>query len=66
MSFTRKGKPAKARNLMPKEFVAPLTLYSILLNLMLQQQTALENIVGKGEIAGNEQFLLFPQCFQLG
>ena len=25
--------------------------------------TAFENIVGKGEIAYNEQFLLFPQCF---
>ena len=24
-----------------------------------------ENVVGKGEIARNEQFLLFPQCFQL-
>ena len=23
-----------------------------------------ENIVGKGEIACYEQFLLFPQCFQ--
>ena len=23
-----------------------------------------ENTVGKGEIAGNEQFLLFPQCLQ--
>ena len=23
-----------------------------------------ENIVGKGEIARNEQFLFFPQCFQ--
>ena len=23
-----------------------------------------ENMVGKGEIAGYEQFLLFPQCFQ--
>ena len=23
-----------------------------------------ENIVGKGEIAPYEQFLLFPQCFQ--
>ena len=22
------------------------------------------NTVGKGEIAGNEQFLLFPQCFR--
>ena len=25
---------------------------------------SLENTVGKGEIARNEQFLLFPQCFQ--
>ena len=24
---------------------------------------SLENNVGKGEIARNEQFLLFPQCF---
>ena len=24
----------------------------------------LENTVGKGEIARDEQFLLFPQCFQ--
>ena len=32
---------------------------------MHQQQTALENIVGKGEIARNEQFLLFLQCFLL-
>ena len=24
----------------------------------------IENTVGKGEIAQNEQFLLFPQCFQ--
>ena len=30
-----------------------------------QQQTAFENVVGKGEIARNEQFLLFPQCFLL-
>ena len=30
---------------------------------MHQQQTAFENIVGKEEIARNEQFLLFPQCF---
>ena len=26
--------------------------------------TRVENIVGKGEIACYEQFLLFPQCFQ--
>ena len=25
---------------------------------------SVENIVGKGEIAGYKQFLLFPQCFQ--
>ena len=41
-----------------------LTFYSILI-LTHQQQTAFENIVGKGEIARNEQFLLFPQCFLL-
>ena len=32
---------------------------------MHQQQTAFENIVAKGEIAHNEQCLLFPQCFVL-
>ena len=32
---------------------------------MHQLQTAFENIAGRGEIARNEQFLLFPQCFQL-
>ena len=32
---------------------------------MHQQQIAFENIVLKGEIARNEQFLLFPQCFLL-
>ena len=32
---------------------------------MHQQQTAFENIVEKEEIAGNKQFLLFPQCFLL-
>ena len=32
---------------------------------MHKQQTAFENTVGKGEIARNEQFLLFPQCFLL-
>ena len=32
---------------------------------MHQQQTAFENIVGKGEITRKEQFLLFPQCFLL-
>ena len=32
---------------------------------MHQRQTAFENSVGEGEIARNEQFLLFPQCFLL-
>ena len=32
---------------------------------MHQQQTAFENSVGKGEIARDEQFLLFQQCFLL-
>ena len=32
---------------------------------MHQQQTAFENIVGKGDIALQKQFLLFPQCFLL-
>ena len=32
---------------------------------MHQQQTAFENTVRKKEIACNEQFLLFPQCFLL-
>ena len=32
---------------------------------MHQKQTAFEHIVGKGDIAHNEQCLLFPQCFLL-
>ena len=36
-----------------------------MLILTHQQQTAFENIVGKGEIARHEQFLLFLQCFLL-
>ena len=30
----------------------------------IQLSDSVENIVGKEEIAGNEQFLLFPQIFQ--
>ena len=41
----------------------PLTRY--ILALTHHQQKAFENIVGKGEIIRNEQFLLFPQCFLL-
>ena len=32
---------------------------------MQQQQKFFENIVRKGEIARNKQFLLLPQCFLL-
>ena len=32
---------------------------------MHKQQAAFENIVVKEEIAHDEQFLLFPQCFLL-
>ena len=32
---------------------------------LTHQQTTFENIVAKGEIAHDEQFLLWPQCFQL-
>ena len=46
--------------------LSKLTLYSIdTLFFTHQQQIAFENIAGKGEIARNEQFLLFPQCFVL-
>ena len=33
----------------------------MILNFVLGR---IENIVGKGENAGNQHFLLFPQCFQ--
>ena len=32
---------------------------------MMQLSDCVENIVGKEEIARYEQFLLFPQCFQM-
>ena len=44
--------------------IACLTFHSMLI-LTRQQQTAFENIVGKGGIARDEQFLLFPHCFLL-
>ena len=31
---------------------------------MISVYEQVENIVGKGENAGNQHFLLFPQCFQ--
>ena len=42
-----------------------LTLYSIDTHFDTSTTDAFENIVGKGEIALNEQFLLLPQCFLL-
>ena len=32
---------------------------------MTLRKKPFENIVGKGENAGNQDFLLFPQCFLL-
>ena len=42
-------------------FLNPFTPQILILTH--QQQTAFENIVGKEEIAHNELFLLFQQCF---
>ena len=33
--------------------------------LTLLEKKAFENIVGKGENAGNQHFLLFPKCFSI-
>ena len=49
---------------MTKFEVYILTVYSINTHILTHQQhTAFEKIVGIEEIAGNKQFLLFPQCF---
>ena len=32
--------------------------------MRIQLSNGVENVVGKGEIARYEQFLLFPRCFQ--
>ena len=40
-----------------------LTLYSVDTRFDASATEAFENTVGKGEIACNKQFLLFPQCF---
>ena len=42
-----------------------LSLYSIDTHFDTPTIDSFENIVGKREIARNEQFLLFPQCFPL-
>ena len=43
--------------------VPSLTLSQQALVFTCLQYRSLENTVGKGEIAHNEQFLLFPHCF---
>ena len=42
-----------------------LALSQSIPSFMCLQYKSYENIVGKGEISRNEQFLLFPQCFLL-
>ena len=42
---------------------AALTLSALYTHFTTLKKKALENIVGKGEIAQNEQFHFFPQCF---
>ena len=42
-----------------------LTLYSIDTHFDTSTLDSFENIMGKDEIAHNEQFRLFPQCFLL-
>ena len=40
-----------------------LTLYHAIATLNTLKKKAFENILGKGENAGHQHFLLFPQCF---
>ena len=40
-----------------------LEMFNPFLVFMCLQYKSFENTVGKGEIARDEQFLLFPQCF---
>ena len=43
------------------QYLLALTTQSGLLATLMKKP--FKNIVGKEEIAGNQQFLLFPQCF---
>ena len=54
---------AKSTTTTTRKSVFNLTLYSI--DTHFDKSTAFENIVGIEEIAQDEQFLLFPQCFLL-
>ena len=68
VSFMKKEKLTKARNLMPKELFAPfVTEYY---SLPHEPQNTLikrpfENIVIKRENTGNKHFILLSQCFLL-
>ena len=46
------------------KFYGPLTTMVMLCTLTSVLSDSVEIIVGKGEIARYELFLLFPQCFQ--
>ena len=41
-----------------------LTLHHTIPTFMTLSKKPFENIVGRGENAGNQHFLLFQQCFQ--
>ena len=51
----------KNLNLRTKKTLQPFTKQALV--FMCLQNKTFENTVGKGEIARNEQFLLFPQWF---
>ena len=46
-------------------FGKELTLYNKIQTFNYPEKKPFENIVGKGENAGNQHFLFFPQCFLL-
>ena len=50
---------------MGRSFVVQLTQYHPIPTLTTQYKKPLENIVGKGENAGYQHFVLFPQFFLL-
>ena len=46
------------------DFISKLSLYLTISRLLMPLgKKPFENIVGKGKNAGNQHFLLFPQCF---
>ena len=51
------------REKLSTDYIPSLTLSQTSLGFTFLQYKSFENAVGKGEIARNEQFLLFPLCF---